>query len=103
MAVSKDDVRRIAGLARVGVPEDRLDGLVTELNGILTHMDALARVPSSGLAGAADAARAGMPLAADECTAVPLVLPRDAFAPLMRDGFFLVPRLATHDDAGDES
>ena len=38
-----------------------------------------------------------------ECTAVPLVLPRDAFAPLMRDGFFLVPRLATHDDAGDES
>ena len=66
MAVSKDDVRHIAGLARVGVPEARLDGLVTELNGILAHMDALSRVPSGGLAGAADAARAGMPLGADE-------------------------------------
>ena len=103
MAVSKDDVRHIAGLARVGVPEARLDGLVTELNGILAHMDALSRVPSGGLAGAADAARAGMPLGADERDAVSLEHPRAHFAPLMRDGFFLVPRLATHDDAGDES
>ena len=103
MAVSKDDVRHIAGLARVGVPEERLDGLVTELNGILTHMDVLSKVPSTGLAGAADAARAGMPLGADERTSVKLEHPRDSFAPLMRDGFFLVPRLATHDDAGDES
>ncbi|MCX5764437.1 MAG: aspartyl/glutamyl-tRNA amidotransferase subunit C [Gemmatimonadetes bacterium] len=103
MAVSKDDVRHIAGLARVGVPEERLDGLVAELNGILGHMDALERVPSRGLAEIADATRAGMPLGADERTSVPLVRARDEFAPLMRDGFFLVPRLATHDDAGDAS
>jgi aspartyl-tRNA(Asn)/glutamyl-tRNA(Gln) amidotransferase subunit C len=44
-----------------------------------------------------------MPLGADERTSVPLVRARDEFAPLMRDGFFLVPRLATHDDAGDAS
>ncbi|MEI6812580.1 MAG: Asp-tRNA(Asn)/Glu-tRNA(Gln) amidotransferase subunit GatC [bacterium] len=103
MAVSKDDVRHIAGLARVGVPEERLDGLVTELNGILKHMDALERVPNTGIAEQADAARAGMPLGADERTSVPLERPRDQFAPLMRDGFFLVPRLATHDDAGEQS
>jgi aspartyl-tRNA(Asn)/glutamyl-tRNA(Gln) amidotransferase subunit C len=103
MAVSKDDVRHIAGLARVGVPEARLDGLVAELNGILEHMDALARVPSIGVAAAADAARTGMPLGADELTAVPLQRERESFAPLMRGGFFLVPRLATHDDSGDAS
>ena len=40
---------------------------------------------------------------ADERDAVSLEHPRAHFAPLMRDGFFLVPRLATHDDAGDES
>jgi aspartyl/glutamyl-tRNA(Asn/Gln) amidotransferase C subunit len=44
MAVSKDDVRHIAGLARIGVPEERLDTLVGELNGILGHMDALQKV-----------------------------------------------------------
>jgi hypothetical protein len=36
-------------------------------------------------------------------TSVPLAVPREAFAPEMRDGFFLVPRLATHEDAGERS
>ena len=31
------------------------------------------------------------------------VRPREAAAPEMRDGFFLVPRLSTHEDAGDPS
>jgi hypothetical protein len=30
---------------------------------------------------------------------VSLLRPRDTFAPSMRDGFFLVPRLSTHEDA----
>ena len=29
---------------------------------------------------------------------MPLERPREAFAPQMRDGFFLVPRLSTHED-----
>ena len=62
MAVSRDDVRHIAGLARIGVPEERLDALVGELNGILAHMDVLQKVPSAGAAAEADALRTGMPL-----------------------------------------
>lgn len=114
MAVSKDDVRHIAGLARLGVPDERIEALVGELNGILGHIDALQQVPSAGLAAAAQEARAGMPLRADEPPSVPLARPRESFAPEMRgrdgasvramkDGFFLVPRLATHEDAGDAS
>jgi aspartyl-tRNA(Asn)/glutamyl-tRNA(Gln) amidotransferase subunit C len=114
MAVSKDDVRHIAGLARIGVPEERLDALVTELNGILAHMDVLQKVPSAGAAVAADALREGMPLGADQGPSVALERPIATFAPQTRaldgapmpsviDGFFLVPRLATHEDAGEAS
>ena len=114
MAVSRDDVRHVAGLARLGVPDDRLDTLVTELNGILAHMQELQKVQSAG-AAAEDAARhTGMPLRADEGPSVKLERPISSIAPATRsldgapmpamiDGFFLVPRLATHEDAGDES
>lgn len=96
MAVTPDDVRRIAALARVGVPDDRVDLLVRELSGILAHMDVLSRVaePATAVPGA------GMPLASDEPPSVPLARPREEFAPEMREGFFLVPRLATHDEGG---
>jgi aspartyl-tRNA(Asn)/glutamyl-tRNA(Gln) amidotransferase subunit C len=114
MAVSKDDVRHIAGLARIGVAEERLDSLVTELNGILAHMDVLQKVNSSGAAAKADALRPGMPLGADHGPCVALDRPIAQIAPQTRaldgapmpsviDGFFLVPRLATHEDAGDAS
>ena len=32
---------------------------------------------------------------------IPLARAREEFAPEMRDGFLLVPRLATHEDASD--
>ncbi len=114
MAVSKDDVRHIAGLARIGVPEERLDALVGELNGILAHMDVLQKVNSAGAAAKAEALRMGMPLGADQGPCVPLERPISKIAPRTHaldgapmpsviDGFFLVPRLATHEDAGDAS
>jgi aspartyl-tRNA(Asn)/glutamyl-tRNA(Gln) amidotransferase subunit C len=112
--ISRDDVRHIAGLARLGVPDDRLDSLVGELNGILANMEVLQQVQCAGAADAADALRRGMPLRADEGPSVRLERPIAAIAPSTHsldgapmpsvvDGFFLVPRLATHEDAGDES
>ena len=112
--ITRDDVRHIAGLARIGVPDERLDALVGELNGILGHMEVLQKVQSAGAAAAADAERTGMPLRADQGPSVRLERPIAEFAPPTRaldgatmpsviDGFFLVPRLATHEDAGDES
>jgi aspartyl-tRNA(Asn)/glutamyl-tRNA(Gln) amidotransferase subunit C len=114
MGVSRDDVRHIAALARIGVPEEKLDTLANELNGILAHMEVLQKVESAGAAAEADAIRTGMPLRPDEGPSVKLERPISAIAPRTRaldgapmpaviDGFFLVPRLATHEDAGDES
>jgi aspartyl-tRNA(Asn)/glutamyl-tRNA(Gln) amidotransferase subunit C len=99
MSVSREDVRRIAALARIGVPEDRIDALVTELGGILAHMDVLAKVEDPRSIRPVEP----MPLAADEAPSVPLDRPSEEFAPRTRDGFFLVPRLASHDDAAGSS
>lgn len=104
MAVTPDEVRRVARLARVGLDEARLPALVTELNGILGHMEILSRVSSAGAVETAEAAQAGMVLRPDQPgAAVPLAHPRESFAPAMRAGFFLVPRLATHEGAGEDS
>lgn len=100
MAVSEDDVRHVADLARLGLEPDRLPVLARELSAILDHMDVLqAQVPDSvepmvGPPGATGELRADVP-GPDA-----LQHARETMAPAMREGFFLVPRLAAHEDAG---
>jgi aspartyl-tRNA(Asn)/glutamyl-tRNA(Gln) amidotransferase subunit C len=103
MAVSRDDVRHVAALARLDVPDSRLPELVSQLNGILSHMDALAKVKTTGVMATAGVGDAAMPLRADIGPPIPLLHPLETFAPQMRDGFILVPRLATHETTDDES
>ena len=100
MPVSHDDVRAIVALARLDVPAGKLDALAVELNGILSHMAVLARVEGGDAAAEAQAASPGMRLAPDRGPSVPLEHAPERGAPLWRDGFFLVPRLDTHDSAG---
>jgi aspartyl-tRNA(Asn)/glutamyl-tRNA(Gln) amidotransferase subunit C len=94
MTVGLDEVRRIATLARIGVREEQLPMLANELSSILGHMAVLQRVavPSTS-EGAEDASTPWRP---DQGPPIPLLRPPSAFAPEMRDGFFIVPRLATH-------
>jgi aspartyl-tRNA(Asn)/glutamyl-tRNA(Gln) amidotransferase subunit C len=98
MSVSLDDVRRIAALARLTVDDDRATALTAQLNGILAHMDVLQQVPALDHDPVDDLP--GMPLAPDAGPPVPLTRSPAAIAPAWRDGFFLVPRLATHTGQG---
>ncbi len=100
MSVTHDDVRHVAQLARLAVTENRLDGLVAELNGILGHMDALSEV-DTGSAGAMPVSSESTPLRSDTSGPIPLLRPLASFAPSVKDGFILVPRLATHEDSID--
>ena len=100
MAVTHEDVRAIASLARLTVPSERLDALVAELNGILSHMEELSRIEGKDAARTAAESAQGMALAPDRGPPVGLERPPSTFAPAWRDGFFLVPRLATHGNAG---
>lgn len=100
MRVTPADVRHVADLARLGLEPDRVELLAQELSGIIDHMDVLARaVPGATAPFAASPATSGG-LRADESTADPLQRTREEIAPAMRDGLFLVPRLAAHEDAG---
>lgn len=103
MAVTHDDVRYVAELARVSVRAERLDHLVTELNGILAHMDVLSQVDTTEVEEAITDPVESTPLRSDSSGPLGLEAPRETFAPSMRDGFFVVPRLATHEDGADRS
>ena len=98
MAVSLDDVRHVASLARLGLSDERARALVAELNTILEHMDVLSKVDTDGIEPVAGIGAAGTPLRPDEGPPIPLARAIDAFAPRTADGFFLVPRLSTHED-----
>jgi aspartyl-tRNA(Asn)/glutamyl-tRNA(Gln) amidotransferase subunit C len=98
MAVTIDEVRHVARLARLGIPEDALAGYVQQLNGILAHMDALQRAKTDGVTVGGEA---GMALREDVVGSVRIERPLAEFAPKTRGGFLLVPRLASHD--GGES
>jgi aspartyl-tRNA(Asn)/glutamyl-tRNA(Gln) amidotransferase subunit C len=96
MAVDTNDLLRVAALARLGLEPDRVRVLVEELNGILAHMEELQAVDTSMVElegedhGLTTGRRPDVPQA--------VRIDAAAFAPRMVDGFFVVPRLASHDD-----
>ena len=101
MSVTIDDVKHVARLARLGMTDERAGQLVAELNRILDHMAVLEGVKTIGVEPASGVGAAGMPLRVDAGPPFPLARPPESFAPSMRDGFFLVPRLASHEDVGE--
>ena len=99
MSVSIDEVKRVAALARLGLTEERAQALTRDMNTILEHMGALAKVKTDGVPEYVSGDEAGMRLRRDEGPAAPMTAAPSAFAPEMRDSLFIVPRLATHEDA----
>ncbi len=97
MAVTIADVRHIASLARLGISDARAEALVVELNGILGHMEQLASADTAGVEPAIGVGARGLPVRGDHGPPIPLARSLDAFAPALRDGLLLVPRLATHE------
>lgn len=98
--VTLDEVRQVARLARLGLPAGRAESLVGELHGILVHLARLSTVDTEGVEGVEGVGAAGAALAQDYGPSVPLARTPDAFAPRFRDGFFLVPRVASHEGEG---
>lgn len=100
MAVTIDDVRHVAALARLGLTDERAHALVGELNGILGHMAALQAANTDGQPEVIGVGAAGTPLREDVGgEADPLRSAPPAYAPQFRDGLFIVPRLSTHEAA----
>jgi aspartyl-tRNA(Asn)/glutamyl-tRNA(Gln) amidotransferase subunit C len=103
VSVTEPEVRHVAALARLGLEAEQIPTIAAELNGILAHMEILSKVDTATVSAVTGIGTAGTPLRVDGGNQMPLARPREAFAPAMRDGFFLVPRLATHEDRDEES
>jgi aspartyl-tRNA(Asn)/glutamyl-tRNA(Gln) amidotransferase subunit C len=101
MAVTREDVLHIAQLARLGIDGERADQLTQELSAILAHMEVLSQVDTSTVPPTAGVGSGGTPLRPDASAAPPMTGTLESFAPAMRDGFFIVPRLATHEDSAE--
>ncbi len=93
MTLKSDDVRSIAQLARLHIDEDSVDQYVDDLSSILTLVDQMNQVDSSGVKPLANPLDASQRLRADKVTESNQ---RDHFqqiAPDVADGYYRVPRV----------
>ena len=93
MAIDAATVRKVAKLARLNEPEDRLEPLARELNGIMAWIEQLAEVDVEGVEPMASAVNLKLPLREDVVTEGGDPARILANAPLARDNFFVVPKV----------
>ncbi len=93
MSVDRDTVRRIARLARLEVPEDRLDALSGELSNILGWVEQLREVDTEGVAPMQAVASTAPHRRADVVTDGGVCEDVLANAPDRRGDFFAVPKV----------
>jgi aspartyl-tRNA(Asn)/glutamyl-tRNA(Gln) amidotransferase subunit C len=93
MSVDKDTVRRIARLARLAVPEARLEPMAGELNGIFQWVEMLNEVDVEGIPAMTSVVAQKLKWRKDEVTdgGVADALMRNA--PEREDSFFVVPKV----------
>lgn len=92
MSVTEDDVRRIARLARIAEPTDRVAKLTGELNGILDWVEMLNEVDVDGAEPMTTPVISPLPMREDKVTdgEIPEKVLKNA--PKAEEGFFVVPK-----------
>jgi aspartyl-tRNA(Asn)/glutamyl-tRNA(Gln) amidotransferase subunit C len=93
MSVDKDTVRRIARLARIALPEERVAPMEGELNGILKWVEQLNEVNIEGVAPMISVVAHKLRMRDDVVTDGDKAEAVTANAPLSEDHFFLVPKV----------
>lgn len=97
MAVDKDTVRKTARLARLAVPEDRLEPLAGEINGILKWIEQLNEVEVEGVQPMTSTVDVKLPMRDDVVASGPTGGGQPdnivANAPKTGDHFFVVPKV----------
>jgi aspartyl-tRNA(Asn)/glutamyl-tRNA(Gln) amidotransferase subunit C len=93
MAIDAATVRRVAHLARIKTPEDRLEPLAQELNGILAWIEQLNEVDVDGVEPMTSNVAQPMRLRDDVVTDGNKVADVLGNAPRSADGFFVVPKV----------
>ena len=93
MSVDKATVRRIAKLARIALPEERVEPMMAELNGILGWIEQLQEVNIEGVEPMTSVVAQKLKMREDVVTAGGDAAAIVANAPLTEDNFFVVPKV----------
>lgn len=93
MSVDKNTVRKVARLARIAVPEERLEPMAKELNGILAWIEQLNEVDVEGVEAMTTPVAMTLPMREDVITDGGIQDQVLANAPRAEDGFFVVPKV----------
>jgi aspartyl-tRNA(Asn)/glutamyl-tRNA(Gln) amidotransferase subunit C len=93
MAIDAATVRKVARLSRIAVPEERLEPLARELDGIMTWIEQLAEVNTDGVEPMTSAVHQSLPMRDDVVSAGGDADKVLANAPKSKDHFFVVPKV----------
>ena len=97
MSIDKETVRKVARLARIAEPEERLEPLAQEISGILGWIEQLNEVDIDGVEAMASTVDAKLPMREDVLQDGPTGGGQPdkvtANAPKSEDNFFVVPRV----------
>jgi aspartyl-tRNA(Asn)/glutamyl-tRNA(Gln) amidotransferase subunit C len=93
MAIDVDTIRKVANLARIRVPDERLAPLANELSGILSWIEQLNEVDTDGVEPMTSAVAVPLPMREDVVTDGGDSAQVLANAPAVRSGFFVVPKV----------
>lgn len=93
MAIDAATVRKVARLARIAEPEEKLEPLAKELSGILSWIEQLNEVDTDGVEPMTTAVHATLPMREDVVTEGGDATRVLANAPKSEKGFFVVPKV----------
>jgi aspartyl-tRNA(Asn)/glutamyl-tRNA(Gln) amidotransferase subunit C len=93
VSVDKETVRKVARLARIAVPEERLQPLASDMNAILAWIEQLNEVDVRGVDPLTTPVPMQLPMRADKVTDGAIRDQVLANAPKTEDGFFVVPKV----------
>jgi len=93
MSVDKQTVRRIAKLARIALPEERVESMMAELNGILGWIEQLQEVNTKSVEPMTSVVAQKLKMREDIVTAGGDAAAIIANAPQTEDDFFVVPKV----------
>ena len=93
MSVTKDDVRKVARLTRIAVPEERIEPLANELSAILGWIEQLNEVDVEGVEPMVSVTPMRLKRREDGVTDGGMQEKILSNAPDAREGFFAVPKV----------
>ncbi|MAF58512.1 Asp-tRNA(Asn)/Glu-tRNA(Gln) amidotransferase subunit GatC [Ponticaulis sp.] len=93
MSVTNQDVKKVARLARIALPEDQVEPMTDELNNILNWIEQLGEVDVEDVEPMTSVVETSLPMREDVVTDGGIQDKVLANAPKSEDGFFVVPKV----------